>query len=988
MVTGFETAGLILAILPLLVNQVDGYARGLEKIRSLRRYQRELMRYSTGLSAQYAILLNTLELLLENVVDDHEERLELISNPRGSGWTSTQFQEKLLGKLGRNYYVVMSTTKELSDMLERLSEKLDLGKTDKLNTESPDIVKNLKFRMIFSKPVYDDLLSKIDSTNQILKTLSEQSHQRSIQSRRDGRSRRWKKSLAKYQAARRHATALYNLVIQGHCWKCGCRDIHSVYFDMNTTPAQDQAGFCKEEKAVDSAERTSGISWYEIETEPCPEPTITTRPFNSTQGVSPTNAGKAKLLFNTVAPEENCISSSHENHIFSLALPIYDLCSTLKGFDVGKSNSGLIGYIPNNQGGTRYNMRIIRDLEEEFQDLSLHDMILASSSKRSLDCLGLSRRDRLFIATILANGLLLFHGTWLKEQWSSHDIKFPRNGGLDSTIIDHPCLSWKVLGRSVGNECNNLPLAYNSLGSRHVKNHILFPLALALVELSLGQTISEICGSEDELCRWQAAATVLPKVYRESGSNYGDVVKECLYWSNSKGEKFGNYKFEESVYEVILSPLLRDFAYFEALPPRMDVDHLAEERSDRIFQVWLQNLIRNSPRELAGKLAAKHRQETPVSASRPFNGAFNICYRVTYKDGYRVIVRFTALGRVTFRNEKVENEVLTMDYLAQHTTLLVPKVLGHGKCAVGPYIVMTFVEGNPLSEYLRDPKQEMAGLNSQIPISVLKRAYSNMAEIMLELSKPTFPYIGALGQDDSGTWIIQKGPFTFNMNRLTQFSNIPPGVFAKQRFTNAADYFEEVAKQHFYHLEFQQNDAVTDAADCRKKYVARCLFIKIARQVSQKHCKRPFRLFCDDLRPENVLVHPTQPVVTGVIDWEFTYAAPVEFSYAAPWWLLLERPEEWDLGSFLRLSKEMEASMENGLFWICVAMRYSSMCDEIYWSFIDPMHHGSFTSIEDRLRILSEEEQAIIDSFVENKMQQASERKLADNFSVDELVDL
>jgi Phosphotransferase enzyme family. len=286
---------------------------------------------------------------------------------------------------------------------------------------------------------------------------------------------------------------------------------------------------------------------------------------------------------------------------------------------------------------------------------------------------------------------------------------------------------------------------------------------------------------------------------------------------------------------------------------------------------------------------------------------------------------------------------------------------------------MTLIEGNPLSEYLRDPKQEMISLNPQIPVSLLKRAYSGIAEIMLELSKPNFPYIGALEQDNLGTWVIQKRPLTFNMNRLIQFSNIPPSVFAKQCFTNAANYFEELAKQHFYHLEFQQNDAVTDAADCQKKYVARCLFIKISREVSKKYCKGPFKLFCDDFRPENIFIHSTQPIVTGVIDWEFTYAAPVEFSYVAPWWLLLERPEEWELDSFLarylpkfrvflealrdtenekihngsltesqRLSEGMEASMENGLFWICLAMRHSSMFDEIYWSFIDPMYYGFF----------------------------------------------
>ncbi|KKK27053.1 hypothetical protein ARAM_000031 [Aspergillus rambellii] len=38
----------------------------------------------------------------------------------------------------------------------------------------------------------------------------------------------------------------------------------------------------------------------------------------------------------------------------------------------------------------------------------------------------------------------------------------------------------------------------------------------------------------------------------------------------------------------------------------MDFDHLAKELSDRIFQVWIHNLPRNSLEDLAGKLASCH----------------------------------------------------------------------------------------------------------------------------------------------------------------------------------------------------------------------------------------------------------------------------------------------------------------------------------------------------------------------------------------------
>ncbi|MCJ1255592.1 hypothetical protein MMC24_003409 [Lignoscripta atroalba] len=454
----------------------------------------------------------------------------------------------------------------------------------------------------------------------------------------------------------------------------------------------------------------------------------------------------------------------------------------------------------------------------------------------------------------------------------------------------------------------------------------------------------------------------------------------------------------------------------------MDFDHIAEERSNNIFAAWLRNLTRKSPEELAGRLAAQHRPGTPTTAKFISNGAFNFCYRVTYQDGFRALVRFTALGRVKFRNEKVQDEVAIMEYLAQDTSIPVPQVLGSGKCWLGPYIVMTFIEGRLLSGYLRDPSEgERVTLNPGISKSALKTAYRGMAQIMLELSKPAFPRIGALGRDEAGAWIVNKRPLTFNMNRLAEFSNYPPHGFTTHSFTNAADYFEELATQQLRHLESQRNDAVTDEADCRKKYIARCLFRRISREISEEHRDGPFRLFCDDFRPANVLVDVSMLTVTGVIDWEFTYVAPAEFTYTAPWWLLLERPEEWesDLNKFLArytprlrifleslrecegekikegtlsgsqcLSGVMEKSLDNGLFWVCLATRYSCMFDEIYWGFIDAKYYGHLTTIEARIDLLTEEERRDLDGLVQRKMREAEEGNLASYQDVDEMMSL
>ncbi|TPX25572.1 hypothetical protein DIZ76_011027 [Coccidioides immitis] len=301
----------------------------------------------------------------------------------------------------------------------------------------------------------------------------------------------------------------------------------------------------------------------------------------------------------------------------------------------------------------------------------------------------------------------------------------------------------------------------------------------------------------------------------------------------------------------------------------MDWDRLAEVKSQEFFIGWLQILSRESP-ALPLKLA----------------------------DGFRVVVRFPILGRSRFRTEKSRDEIAVLQFLKQRTRLPVPVVLGGGRWGLGPYIVTTFLEGTLLSKRLRDPTKESLSLDSNLSGSHLQKVYHGMARILLELAKPTFPAIGGL-ELDSGTWKVSKRPLTLNMNELVRVGNLPPSIFAKNTFQTASEYFQELATQQFLHLHHQRNDAVEDGHDCRKKYIARCLFRRIAREIQTE--AGPFHLYCDDLRPSNVLTCDPDFMITGVIDWEFTYVAPAEFTYTAPWWLLLESPEAWesDLNAFL-----------------------------------------------------------------------------------------
>ncbi|KAJ6088430.1 phosphotransferase enzyme family protein [Penicillium sp. IBT 16267x] len=446
----------------------------------------------------------------------------------------------------------------------------------------------------------------------------------------------------------------------------------------------------------------------------------------------------------------------------------------------------------------------------------------------------------------------------------------------------------------------------------------------------------------------------------------------------------------------------------------MDWEHLAEEQGQRFFSAWLQLLSQESP-ALPLRLASEHRggDARAINVTDFITGAFNICCTVTFEDGFRVRVRFPILGRSRFRTEKTRNEISVMRFLHEHTKVPVPLILGAGRWGCGPYIVMTFVEGTLLSNHL----QGSSSLDPSISGTDIELAFRGMAQVLLELSKPVFPRIGALVQE-SGAWEVAKRPLTLNMNELVRVGNLPPGAFAEGSCCTAGEYFQDLAAQQLLHLRFQRNDAMDGELDCRKRYIARCLFRKIARIVPAKQ-SGPFHLYCDDLRPSNVLVSGSNLTVTSVIDWEYKYVAPAEFTYTAPWWLLFDSPEAWesDLNAFLyrytprlqlflnilrscedeqikvkamedsqRLSNKMAQSMENGLFWFCLAARKSFMFDDIYWTFLDQKYFGH-GSLVDRLSLLSMEELEELEELVPMKMQQASENRIEQHLSYDEFVD-
>lgn len=447
----------------------------------------------------------------------------------------------------------------------------------------------------------------------------------------------------------------------------------------------------------------------------------------------------------------------------------------------------------------------------------------------------------------------------------------------------------------------------------------------------------------------------------------------------------------------------------------MFFDEVAWDRCDDQLANWKAALFNQQAMRKITDLVIHHQNAPAAKLFPPQKGAFNMVIRLQFTDHSSSIIRFPIPGYSVFPEEKVQREVAVMHFLEQNTTIRIPHVLHYGMTddsphSLGPFIIMQHLAHNAdLIDALISPSLPAADrpvLDPNISEHRLRSVYNDMAALHLQVAKHSFPRIGCISYSDTH-WDVPHRPLSINMNELVQVGGVQPEDLPQQPCDSATEYFLTLAELHMTHLSSQRNDAVDDADHCRSMYIARCLFRKLAREGRLcSYARGPFKLFCDDLRPANVLADSRCGYqIVGVIDWEFAYSAPAEFVYAPPCWLLLERPEYWergiddwervyemrlevflqelrvredvDIGRGLigegdRLSGFMRASWESGDFWVSYAARRSWAFDIVYWERLDRRFFGE-GDLEDRIALLSVEERDGMEAFVRRKLDEKEE---------------
>ncbi|OJD26941.1 hypothetical protein ACJ73_01663 [Blastomyces percursus] len=440
-------------------------------------------------------------------------------------------------------------------------------------------------------------------------------------------------------------------------------------------------------------------------------------------------------------------------------------------------------------------------------------------------------------------------------------------------------------------------------------------------------------------------------------------------------------------------------------------DEIAEVNGDNEWKEWLRKVL-DLKIEIANFVASRCRRGQAREIVGYLKGSFNLGLHVRFDAGPDAVIRFPKPGHTAFRDEKVANEVQFMQYLSENTTIPVPRVIDWGQTEesphhLGPFIIMDYVHGRRLSTVLKQPTQsqeEDVILNPNIDNTMLDKVYGQIASFMLQLYQLDFPLIGSISRDPVlKTWSVTGRPLTYNMNELATVSFYPTEKFPTTPFTSAREYFQNLADEHITHLQTQRNLA-KDPEDAWKRYVARHRFKKLI----PKYCTDdagPFKPFCDDLQPSNMLIDEKTLEITAVLDFEFTNVTPAQFTCDPPWWLLLLGPDMWleryTMAEFLarykprmeqflqalekveggsgfggkqqlgrpRLSALMRDSWATGRFWFDYAARKSFDIDTVYWTALHEQDPAGTELLND------EEVREAMKPFTEKKMKQLTAYK-------------
>lgn len=598
MITGVETAGLLLAIFPLLVSALEHYQEGFERLSDWWKFRTEFLGLMHAIGRQAILFDENLEELLSPLISSDAEMDTLLRDPTGPFWRRAELEERLRNRLPKSYTSYRNTINDMKATMDVLQKKLGIqnGRLTWIN-DANRVKWEYEFRrirIVLKKKKREKLLAELAAYNEELQKLF-------TSSARLAPHRKRRMTPKAFKQIRNQACGLYSVLATG--WRCQCTDVtppHQANLLLEKridTLDRHHRAKAQESTAVELTvlfflkpeSSRHPLSWQETEIKLMEAKGENSLALTSTNG----KASMAAMLtdvtktFEASSPDylhpfkksvkevsNPQITVPPPSEVKGTSLPnlieIADLCEAVKKAHL-ETCKGPLGYLRDEQDRRHafYPSRQPTRFSENAETVTLASLLTKStrgnfSSHPGTDSMTFSRKERYSVAVTLASSLLqLYSSPWIGETWSKNDIYFLKAaaGSPRPIIADKPFIMRKFTSHSRHSSVNSV----SEQVGRNASTKSIQALGIMLLELCFGEAIEDqsirskyLCnGRPNDMTDFCTAKYWLERdALGEGGPEYAEAIRRCLFCAFSpRSTDLEDDELRAAIYTEVVEPL-------------------------------------------------------------------------------------------------------------------------------------------------------------------------------------------------------------------------------------------------------------------------------------------------------------------------------------------------------------------------------------------------------------------------------------------------
>lgn len=599
MITGVETAGLVLAIFPLLVSALEHYQEGFESLNDWWRFRTEFLGFIHSVGRQAILFDENLEELLSPIIISDAEMDALLRDPTGPSWRRAGLEVKLMDRLPKSYESYRTTITDMKETMDALQKKLGIQNGKLTWTDGASRIKwKYEFRRIkhvLSKKKREKLIGYLTASNEELQKLFSSSE-------RLAPLRKRRKTPSTFKRIREQACGLYSVLATG--WRCQCND---------TTPPH-QANLLLEKridipiqhlgaKVTDPSDaqlrvlfflktesRRLPLSWQETETKLIENGeghilSTTSMNFKASTAEMLTNVTnvfeasgsddlhRLKKSSKKIALPHITVQNTNETEGSAIPhlIEIADLCEAVRNAH-RESCKRPLGFLRDTQDRRHVFYPPIQPtrFSENAETVNLANLLSMSVSGNSSDqtrtvSMTLSRLERYSIAVTLASSLLqLYSSPWIEETWSKNDVYFlvAAESSPRPILVDKPYITRNFTSHTPQSSMTSS----NEQAGRNASTKSIQALGIMLLELCFGEAIEDQPirlkylgpdGQPNDMTDFCTAQHWLQHdALGEAGPEYAEAIRRCLFCAfGPKSTDLEDDELRAAIYSEVVEPL-------------------------------------------------------------------------------------------------------------------------------------------------------------------------------------------------------------------------------------------------------------------------------------------------------------------------------------------------------------------------------------------------------------------------------------------------